>query len=44
MASFHGFWSLGGFIGGLIAMLFMGLHFKAITHFCAIIILWLTLG
>lgn len=44
MASFHGFWSLGGFVGGLIAMLFMGLHFNAITHFCAVIVSCLALG
>lgn len=44
MASFHGFWSLGGFIGGLIAMLFMGLHLMAITHFCSVIVFCIALG
>lgn len=44
MASFHGFWSLGGFIGGLIAMLFMVLDFRAIAHFCAVILFCLALG
>lgn len=44
MASFHGFWSLGGFIGGLIAMLFMGLHLMAITHFCSVIVFCIVLG
>lgn len=44
MASFHGFWSLGGFIGGLIAMLFMGLHLMAITHFSSVIVFCIVLG
>lgn len=44
MASFHGFWSLGGFVGGLIAILFMNLHFKAVAHFCSVIVFCLAIG
>ncbi|MCO4293974.1 MFS transporter [Solitalea sp. MAHUQ-68] len=41
MASFHGLWSLAGFIGGLISTLMVAMYISPFTHFC--IILTLTL-
>lgn len=36
MASFHGLWSLAGFIGGLISTLMVGLYITPFWHFCII--------
>lgn len=36
MASFHGLWSLGGFLGGLIGMGFVGLGIPPLPHFICI--------
>ncbi len=36
MASFHGLWSLAGFIGGLISSFMVADHISPFTHFCII--------
>jgi MFS family permease len=36
MASFHGLWSLAGFMGGVISSLMVAQHIKPLTHFCII--------
>ena len=38
MASFHGLWSLGGFLGGLISMGFVGMDIPPLPHFIFIFI------
>jgi len=43
MASFHGLWSLAGFIGGLIASLMVSLNVNPFWHFVCINIITLTL-
>lgn len=43
MASFHGLWSLAGFIGGLIAALMVSLNVNPFLHFVCINILTLVL-
>ena len=39
MASFHGLWSMGSFIGGLLSMGFIGLGIAPLPHFIAIFVL-----
>lgn len=41
MASFHGLWSLAGFIGGLIGALFAGFDIGPRGHFCTIFVVCL---
>ncbi|RYG00537.1 MAG: MFS transporter, partial [Chitinophagaceae bacterium] len=36
MASFHGLWSLAGFLGGLISSFMVADHIPPFTHFCII--------
>lgn len=36
MASFHGLWSLAGFMGGIISTLMVGLHFSPLWHFAMV--------
>ncbi len=43
MASFHGLWSLAGFIGGLISTLMVGNNITPFWHFCIIYVIVLTL-
>jgi MFS family permease len=43
MASFHGVWSLAGFIGGLISTLMVGNNISPAVHFCIIFVLNFTL-
>ncbi len=44
MASFHGLWSLAGFVGGLIGVWMVGIHVSPFYHFCMIAVLaWCTL-
>jgi MFS family permease len=38
MASFHGLWSLAGFLGGLISSFMVADHIAPLTHFCIIYI------
>lgn len=39
MASFHGAWSIAGFVGALIGLLTINLHLNTLTHFSIIFIL-----
>ncbi|POY35140.1 MFS transporter [Solitalea longa] len=38
MASFHGLWSLAGFMGGLISTLMVALYISPFLHFCIILL------
>lgn len=43
MASFHGLWSLAGFVGGLLSTLMVAEHIPPFTHFCIVFLITIVL-
>ena len=43
MATFHGLWSLAGFIGGLVSTWMVGMDVAPLSHFCAIFVVALAI-
>ena len=44
MGSFHGLWSLAGFLGGALGTLLIGLHFPPLQHFLLVLVVCLLLA
>lgn len=44
MGSFHGLWSLAGFLGGALGTLLIGLHFPPLQHFFLVLVVCLAIA